>query len=111
MPRGIEIFDTLNSGRYSPVIEKFHLQQNFKLSSIQPSFAPTFVKVRSAGRAEEYNDNDCFLIGLPTEILPCIQSLKDTIKFFMKLSTTCKKFNRLLRNSNVKEDFDRKKLN
>ena len=45
---------------------------------------------------EKYNDNECFLIELPSELLPCIQPLMDTIKFFMKLRITCKKFNELL---------------
>lgn len=46
-------------------------------------------------QAEEYNNN-CLLTKLPSEIFIDIQSLEDSIKFFMKLSCTCKSFNKLL---------------
>jgi len=45
---------------------------------------------------QEHDSNVCFVINLPTELFPSIQSLENNIKFFMKLSSTCEKFNRLL---------------
>ena len=61
-----------------------------------------------AAQAEQYNANNCALTSLPNEILTYVFSyyfdknenqvisLKNSIKEFMQLSTSCKKFNTLL---------------